>query len=129
MSSSSPSDNRNFVTLTSSSGDGGGLSKGQRVSPMQRPSKTEVFNRRSHSSESRSITSSDNNKKRFNRYGLKMNFSSSWPQVKLGHRKDCRCAMLRKQMSSVESTDPTRLTLMKGHFVRHYRYNLGLLVT
>ena len=58
MSSSSPSDNRNFVTLTSSSG---GLSKGQRVSPMQRPSKTEVFNRRSHSSESR--TSSDNKKR------------------------------------------------------------------
>ena len=51
-------DNRNFVTLTSSSG---GLSKGQRVSPMQRPSKTEVFNRRSHSSESR--TSSDNKKR------------------------------------------------------------------
>ena len=59
MSSSSPSDNRNFVTLTSSSGDGGGLSKGQRISPMQRPSKTEVFNRRSHSSESRSVTSSE----------------------------------------------------------------------
>ena len=59
MSSSSPSsDNRNFVTLTSSSG---GLSKGQRVSPMQRPSKTEVFNRRSHSSESR--TSSENKKR------------------------------------------------------------------
>ena len=41
--------------------------------------------------------------------------------------------MPRKQMSSVQSSDPTRLTLTKGHFVRHQLwkggYNLGLLVT
>ena len=35
-------------------------------------------------------------------------------------------------VSSVQSSDPTRLTLTKGHFVRHELwkgYNLGLLVT
>ena len=36
-------------------------------------------------------------------------------------------------VSSVQSSDPTRLTLTKGHFVRHQLwkggYNLGLLVT